>query len=111
MATMPAFIRKLCPILTVASEVREPAPTRGWRIFGDVDLARLDTEDVVAWDRYRHTFSHYHLDIEPLLVKLPASRATVMEGDGQLWYNCQRPQSVGLAAPVAKLLKKLENLG
>ncbi len=35
----------------LASEVRDPAPPSGWRHFPDVDLARLDTDDVVAWVR------------------------------------------------------------
>jgi A/G-specific adenine glycosylase len=63
---------------------------------------------VESWARYRHTFSHYHLDIEPLLVQLPAAVEGVMEGDSQLWYNTASSRPVGLAAPIARLLKKLE---
>jgi A/G-specific adenine glycosylase len=60
------------------------------------------------WTPLRHTFSHYHLDIQPLHLKLPHERPSVMEGSAQLWYNRAQPDSVGMAAPVAKLLKLLD---
>lgn len=52
--------------------------------------------------RFVHAFSHFDLDIHPLLVFIE-DRA-VMEGDGWLWYNRREPAEVGLAAPVTKLL-------
>jgi A/G-specific adenine glycosylase len=54
----------------------------------------------------RHTFSHFHLDITPVLVR-PRDAGIVMEGLPLLWYNIQRPASVGLAAPVKRLLECL----
>jgi len=54
---------------------------------------------------FRHTFSHYHLDIQPLLVDVQIwSDGQVMEAAGHLWYNVHRPASVGLAAATRKLL-------
>ncbi|MFL0797510.1 MAG: A/G-specific adenine glycosylase [Cellvibrionaceae bacterium] len=61
------------------------------------------------WEPFRHTFSHYHLDITPVLIELERSSRTVMEDNRQLWYNPQQPASVGLAAPVKKLLQMLQN--
>jgi len=55
---------------------------------------------------FRHTFSHYHLDIHPVLIKLPKKIDQVAES-GSLWYNLDQPPSVGLAAPVKKLLETL----
>ncbi|SEG83947.1 A/G-specific DNA-adenine glycosylase [Marinobacterium lutimaris] len=52
----------------------------------------------------RHTFSHYHLDITPVLVSLKDPINCVMEGPPTLWYNTRQPQNIGLAAPVKKLL-------
>ncbi|GGO77714.1 A/G-specific adenine glycosylase [Marinobacterium nitratireducens] len=54
----------------------------------------------------RHTFSHFHLDITPVLVKLRDAGA-VMEGTPRLWYNIRQPSSIGLAAPVKRLLECL----
>lgn len=59
-----------------------------------------------AWAPFRHTFSHYHLDITPVVIDLPGGGA-VMEDGGQLWYNLREAPEVGLAAPVASLLQQL----
>lgn len=62
------------------------------------------------WDSYRHTFSHFHLDITPVLVQLGPQSPAVMESGRSLWYNVHQPESVGLAAPVKRLLQKLASL-
>ncbi|PLW84304.1 A/G-specific adenine glycosylase [Kineobactrum sediminis] len=56
---------------------------------------------------FRHTFSHYHLDIQPLRARLAGNPQAVMAADDQLWYNVAQPAQVGLAAPVARLLATL----
>jgi A/G-specific adenine glycosylase len=54
---------------------------------------------------FRHTFSHFHLDIRPLLIELEqAPPASLMEADTRLWYNLCHPDEVGLAAATARLL-------
>ena len=56
---------------------------------------------------FRHTFSHFHLDITPITctVKSPANH--VMEDTQGVWYNTQRPELLGLPAPVVKILNQL----
>ena len=56
----------------------------------------------------RHTFSHFHLDIQPLLLTV-SGPAGVAES-GQVWYNLRQPEPLGLAAPVKKLLGRIEPL-
>tara|TARA_R110002124_G_scaffold72861_3_gene195723 strand:- start:3397 stop:4494 length:1098 start_codon:yes stop_codon:yes gene_type:complete len=56
---------------------------------------------------FRHTFSHYHLDITPVVVQLDATPHAVMEASRQLWYNLRQPPQIGLAAPVVSLLARL----
>jgi len=56
---------------------------------------------------FRHTFSHYHLDITPVVVELDVTPHAVMEASRQLWYNLRQPPQIGLAAPVAALLEKM----
>ena len=70
-------------------------------------IAYGSTYSTEHWQGWRHTFSHFHLDIQPVLVKLAKRSAGVMEGDRHLWYNVRQPASVGLAAPVKPLLQKL----
>jgi A/G-specific adenine glycosylase len=55
---------------------------------------------------FRHTFSHFHLDIVPIWLEMDAAGSSMDEGAG-LWYNLAQPPSVGLAAPVDRLLQQL----
>lgn len=55
---------------------------------------------------FRHTFSHFHLDIVPMWLEINAAGGGMDEGPG-LWYNLAQPPSVGLAAPVDRLLQQL----
>lgn len=58
-------------------------------------------------DVFRHTFSHYHLHIQPMLFKLSQTPLHCAETDKheRCWYNPNEPIELGLAAPVKKLLK------
>lgn len=56
---------------------------------------------------FRHTFSHYHLDITPLLIDVGSASRQVMEPERYLWYNLHNAPEVGLAAPVKQLLMQL----
>jgi len=58
--------------------------------------------DLQAQESFRHTFSHYHLDIHPMLAKLDA-RGKVMDDGRQVWYKGGPPPG-GFAAPVKRLL-------
>ncbi|WP_065391127.1 A/G-specific adenine glycosylase [Photorhabdus namnaonensis] len=55
---------------------------------------------------FRHTFSHFHLDIVPIKINI-LSFTTCMDENKGLWYNLQQPAAVGLAAPVEYLLQQL----
>ncbi|KAA5942963.1 A/G-specific adenine glycosylase [Pantoea sp. Bo_2] len=57
---------------------------------------------------FRHTFSHFHLDIVPMWLSWPSAGAAMDEAGG-LWYNLALPPSVGLAAPVERLLHELRH--
>ena len=54
----------------------------------------------------RHVFTHFELEIEPLLVDLDR-RARHVKGDAETWYKSRAPSKLGLAAPVATLLAGL----
>ena len=56
----------------------------------------------------RHTFSHYHLDIEPVLVQLSQTKPDiVMDSERLIWYNMRQPDQRGLPAPIKTLLETL----
>ena len=52
----------------------------------------------------RHSFTHFDLDIVPLRLRVPAPAQFVAE-EGYVWYNTRAPARLGLAAPVAALLR------
>ena len=54
----------------------------------------------------RHTFSHFHLDIEPVELKLPPSRQCRMSA-GSRWQPLGISPKLGLAAPVKRLFETL----
>jgi len=55
----------------------------------------------------RHTFSHFHLDIHPLRVELASEPTAIAEGNQLIWYDPRRPSPVGLAAPIARILREV----
>ncbi|WP_459867556.1 A/G-specific adenine glycosylase [Halomonas shantousis] len=62
-----------------------------------------------AWSPFAHTFSHFRLLITPRPARLEVGIMQVAE-TGQQWYDPAAPASIGLAAPVKKLLDSLSQL-
>ncbi|MFT6876040.1 MAG: A/G-specific adenine glycosylase [Granulosicoccus sp.] len=56
--------------------------------------------------RFRHTFSHYHLDIDVQSLNVDISDAAVLEARERVWYNRGKLPG-GVAAPVTKILNNL----
>ncbi len=54
----------------------------------------------------RHTFSHFHLDITPVLAR--AEVVGIMDSAKHIWYNTAQPDARGLPAPVKQLLEDFE---
>jgi len=51
----------------------------------------------------RHTFTHYHLDIRPVLLELEREPARIADGDSIRGWAVTSLPAVGLAAPVQRL--------
>jgi len=58
----------------------------------------------------RHTFSHYHLDIHPVVLPVAINIGKVMDGEQRIWYKPSQPDERGLAAPVANLINEMLEL-
>lgn len=54
---------------------------------------------------FRHTFSHYHLDIFPMVLQVTAVACQLRETKPLIWYNLKKPKNLGFAAPIKKLLE------
>ena len=53
---------------------------------------------------FRHTFSHYHLEIHPIMISLASQVRNIRSDDQHAWFNFDQVRQLGLPAPVAKLL-------
>lgn len=60
-------------------------------------------------ESFRHTFSHFHLDIQPLLLHLDEIPSIAVQEAKTLWYDLLNPANVGLAAPTKQLFSTLAN--
>ena len=58
-------------------------------------------------DLLRHTFTHFHLEIEPVRIVLVRAPALVADGKDWLWYGQGENAPIGLSAPALKLLQGL----
>jgi A/G-specific adenine glycosylase len=74
--------------------------------FGERQLG-TSPASVEVRDAVSHAFTHFELEMTPVLLRLPATQGMVMEEARWLWYNLRDPARVGLAAPVSRLLKSL----
>ena len=70
----------------------------------------ITTKGYSVLDVKRHTFSHFHLDYQPIQMILATAGIIpnkVSEKDNQVWYNPQKPISLGMPAPIKALLNGL----
>jgi A/G-specific adenine glycosylase len=63
------------------------------------------------WPARRHTFSHFHLDMRPVEIRLERVGLGGVEEAGRVWYNPAAPDARGLAAPVRRMLAALAGNG
>ena len=54
---------------------------------------------------FRHTFTHYHLQVFPVLIAI--KKLKTMEGHQQIWYNLDNPNAVGLPKPIKTILENI----
>lgn len=73
-------------------------------------LSRVQAQE--NWPSFRHTFSHFHLEIQPILVQLQSPGVAVdinpiRERTDYTWHRPGEERALGFAAPVQLLLKQL----
>jgi A/G-specific adenine glycosylase len=54
----------------------------------------------------RHSFSHFHLDIQPIAAQLATEPSLVADSDDLVWVDPADPGTIGLPAPVVHLLSE-----
>jgi A/G-specific adenine glycosylase len=64
--------------------------------------------ELEPWSKLRHSFSHYDLDIHPVVVRVDAVSRKVADSDDSTWYELGESPPGGMAAPVKKLINELK---
>ena len=72
--------------------------------FSHYQPARMESSQVNGKTGFRHTFSHFHLDIEPVYARSSQPAPTLHEPERWRWFDPRNPDAIGLAAPIKKLL-------
>jgi len=65
-------------------------------------------KQVQSWDVLRHSFSHYDLDIQPIVVRFASHASKVADAGATTWYRLDDAPPGGFAAPVRKLIDQLK---
>ena len=60
-----------------------------------------------TWPDVRHAFSHYRLDISPVVLSVAPDPTLVKEPDPGGWYKPAEALDMGLPAPVRRLIERL----
>lgn len=66
---------------------------------------RAVVQETKICSAFRHTFSHFHLDITPIEVHIKRETMAIMEADDVIWYNPVTPEPIGLPQPIARILQ------
>ncbi len=67
-----------------------------------------DVHSKKKWPKMRHTFSHFHLDFTPILIKTGNPKNIVMEEKEAVWYKLGEESTRGYATPTIKLFDRLQ---
>jgi A/G-specific adenine glycosylase len=98
----------------------EKRPSRGlwgglWS-FPEINLADIDRllADLPVvphikrpMQAFRHTFTHFHLEITPIHVQVTAEEQ-MRRQDKFCWYSLTHPPSIGLTRPVTRIIESLK---
>jgi len=64
---------------------------------------------IESWSALRHSFSHYDLDIRPIVVRIESPLSKVADFADAGWHSLDNELPGGIAAPVSKLIEQLKN--
>jgi A/G-specific adenine glycosylase len=72
-----------------------------------LDHGLTATADTIEQSRHSHTFSHFKLDITPIMCSIDATSSRISDRDDRRWFTIDEALALGLPAPVLKMLNTL----
>lgn len=70
----------------------------------------ISIKKITLGTAFRHTFSHYHLEILPALI-IVNKPSQLTDNVDRMWYQLHEDQTIGMPAPVKSLLSQLKTQG
>jgi len=70
---------------------------------------QLQLKKTKIWEPFRHTFTHFHLNIHPIFCEVKKSAKICSPLSKQQWYSLSQTEKLGLPAPVKRLLATLHD--
>ncbi|HQZ87353.1 MAG TPA: A/G-specific adenine glycosylase [Gammaproteobacteria bacterium] len=71
---------------------------------------KLTLRTTHEWEPFRHTFTHFHLNIHPIFCEVRDQRKPKSIGLNYQWYSFEKTDTLGLPAPIRRLIDKLKSL-
>ena len=71
------------------------------------DALAAEAVSMELWAVVRHSFSHYDLDIQPVVVRIESQASKVADSETETWHALGTEPPGGIAAPVKKLIEEL----
>ena len=71
------------------------------------DKGLTATGDATEQSRHSHTFSHFKLEITPVVCPVAAASSRISDRDDHRWFTIDEALVLGLPAPVLKMLETL----
>ncbi|MCW8929944.1 MAG: A/G-specific adenine glycosylase [Gammaproteobacteria bacterium] len=66
------------------------------------------SKKMIFLPEFRHTFSHYHLQITPVRIQIEAP-SVIMDDKSFIWFNRTKPLKLGMPTPITKLISELNS--
>jgi A/G-specific adenine glycosylase len=70
----------------------------------EIGASEMNVVDRHPIPAFRHSFTHFHLDIEPIRVELASRPLAIADADRWRWYGTGSNESLGLSAVAVRLL-------
>jgi A/G-specific adenine glycosylase len=84
-----------------------PAGSSAEDFLKQVGIPDVQPSRTHVGDEFRHTFTHFHLDIEPVYIEIDGPPPMVRDRDDVRWYRQGSNEPLGLSAPAVKLLASI----
>lgn len=87
-------------------ETNAPEKNFQWLLKEDFDCEMMSTHQL---PNFRHTFSHFHLDINPYLINVKKNNNMIREDQTYAWHKIKNLK-IAIPTPVKKIIESIRDL-